>query len=51
MMDSSKYHIGYFPVDKKYNKWVERDHIEKASRVVQRRYARRQSEPCHSDEP
>ncbi len=29
MMDSSKYHIGYFPVDKKYNKWVERDHIEK----------------------
>ena len=29
MMDSSKYHIGYFPVDKKYNKWVERDHVEK----------------------
>ncbi len=29
MMDSSKYHIGYFPVDKKYNKWVERDRVEK----------------------
>ena len=27
-MDASKYHIGYFPVDKKYNKWVEKDHIE-----------------------
>ena len=30
MMDSSKYRVGYFPVDKKYNKWVEKDHIEKA---------------------
>ena len=29
MMDSSKYRVGYFPVDKKYNKWVEKDHIEK----------------------
>lgn len=29
MMDASKYKIGYFPVSKKYNKWVERDHIEK----------------------
>ena len=29
MMDASKYHVGYFPVDKKYNKWVEKDHIEK----------------------
>ena len=28
MMDSSKYRVGYFPVDKKYNKWVEKDHIE-----------------------
>ncbi len=28
MMDSSKYRAGYFPVDKKYNKWVEKDHIE-----------------------
>lgn len=28
MMDSSKYRIGYFPVDKKYTKWVYRDHIE-----------------------
>ena len=28
-MDASKYHVGYFPVEKKYNKWVERDHIEK----------------------
>ena len=27
-MDASKYHIGYFPVDKKYNRWVEKDHIE-----------------------
>lgn len=30
MMDSRKYKVGYFPVDKKYNKWVEKDHIEKA---------------------
>ena len=29
MMDSSKYRVGYFPVDKKYNKWSERDHVEK----------------------
>lgn len=29
-MDSSKYRVGYFPVEKKYNKWVEKDHIEKA---------------------
>ncbi|MEE1046079.1 MAG: hypothetical protein U0M60_01510 [Clostridia bacterium] len=28
MMDSSKYRVGYFPVDKKYNKWVEKDYIE-----------------------
>ena len=28
MMDSSKYRVGYFPVDKEYSKWVERDHIE-----------------------
>ena len=30
MMDATKYQTGYFPVDKKYNKWVEKDHIEKA---------------------
>ena len=29
MMDASKYRVGYYPVDKKYNKWVEKDHIEK----------------------
>ena len=29
-MDSTKYEVGYFPVDKKYNKWVEKDHVEKA---------------------
>ena len=29
MMDASKYQVGYFPVDKKYNKWVEKDHIER----------------------
>ena len=28
-MDASKYHIGYFPVSKEYNTWVEKDHIEK----------------------
>lgn len=28
-MDASKYHVGYFPVEIQYNKWVERDHIEK----------------------
>ena len=26
-MDSTKYKVGYFPVDKQYNKWVEQDHI------------------------
>ncbi|MBO5870177.1 MAG: 2-isopropylmalate synthase [Clostridia bacterium] len=30
MMDSSKYRVGYFPVDHKYSKWVKKDHIEKA---------------------
>ena len=30
MMDSTKYRVGYFPVDNKYNKWVEKDYIEKA---------------------
>ncbi|MBR5561570.1 MAG: 2-isopropylmalate synthase [Clostridia bacterium] len=30
MMDSTKYKVGYYPVDKKYNKWVNKDHIEKA---------------------
>ena len=29
-MDATKYQVGYFPVDKKYNKWVEKDHVEKA---------------------
>ena len=29
MMDATKYGIGYFPVDKKYNKWACTDHIEK----------------------
>ena len=29
-MDSTEYQVGYFPVDKKYNKWVEKDHVEKA---------------------
>ena len=28
-MDASKYHVGYYPVDRTYNKWVEKDHIEK----------------------
>ncbi len=28
-MDPSKYRVGYFPVDEKYNKWVQKDHIEK----------------------
>ena len=28
-MDATKYQTGYFPVDKKYTKWVEKDHIEK----------------------
>jgi 2-isopropylmalate synthase len=30
MMDSTKYRTGYFPVDNRYNKWVERDYIDKA---------------------
>ena len=30
MIDSTKYRVGYYPVDKKYNKWVNKDHIEKA---------------------
>lgn len=29
-MDSTKYRVGYFPVDKKYKKWADIDHIEKA---------------------
>ncbi len=29
-MDATKYKVGYFPVDKKYKKWVDVDHIEKA---------------------
>lgn len=28
-MDSSKYKVGYFPVSKEYNSWVEKDHVEK----------------------
>ena len=28
-MDSTKYCVGYYPVDEKYNKWVKKDHIEK----------------------
>ena len=27
-MDASKYSVGYFPVAKEYNKWVNKDHIE-----------------------
>ena len=27
-MDASKYRVGYYPVGKEYNKWVEKDHIE-----------------------
>ena len=30
MMDASKYKVGYFPVSKEYNRWVEKDHVEKA---------------------
>ncbi|MBE6872153.1 MAG: 2-isopropylmalate synthase [Ruminococcaceae bacterium] len=30
MMDSSKYRVGYFPVDGKYNKWANKDRIAKA---------------------
>lgn len=29
-MNAGKYEIGYFPVESKYNKWVTKDHIEKA---------------------
>lgn len=29
MMDSKKYGVGYFPAPKGYNKWAEKDHIEK----------------------
>ncbi len=29
-MDASKYRVGYFPVSEEYNKWVNKDHIEKA---------------------
>ena len=28
MMDASKYRVGYYPVGKEYNKWVEKDHVE-----------------------
>ncbi|MCQ2495849.1 MAG: 2-isopropylmalate synthase [Lachnospiraceae bacterium] len=30
MMNANKYHIGYYPVPAQYNKWVMKDHIEKA---------------------
>ena len=29
MMDATKYRVGYFPVSEEYNKWVNKDHIEK----------------------
>ena len=29
MMDATKYGVGYFPAGREYNKWVEKDHIEK----------------------
>ena len=29
MMDATKYRVGYFPVGRQYNKWVEKDHVEK----------------------
>lgn len=29
-MDATKYRVGYFPVDEKYKKWADIDHIEKA---------------------
>ena len=29
-MDATKYRVGYFPVDKQYNKWALKDHVEKA---------------------
>ncbi len=30
MMDASKYHTGYYPVDRKYCKWAAKDHVTKA---------------------
>ncbi len=30
MMDAKKYRVGYYPVSKEYNDWVNKDHIEKA---------------------
>lgn len=30
MLDASKYQVGYYPVSNKYNKWINKDHIEKA---------------------
>lgn len=30
MMDASKYRVGYFPAPAGYDKWVKKDHIEKA---------------------
>ncbi len=30
MMDASKYRVGYYPVSDKYNKWVCKDHVDKA---------------------
>ena len=29
-MDFTKYRVGYFPVESKYNKWVTKDHVDKA---------------------
>ncbi len=29
-MDVSKYRVGYYPVSQEYNKWVTKDHVEKA---------------------
>ena len=29
-MDAKKYKVGYFPAPSNYNKWVEKDHVEKA---------------------
>lgn len=28
-MDSTKYRVGFFPVDRQYSKWIGRDHIDK----------------------
>ncbi len=30
MMDASKYRVGYYPVSNRYNKWVTKDHVDKA---------------------